>query len=291
MTVTANLVKELRERSGAGMMECKKALVETAGDLGAAQELLRTRGQAQADQKAGRIAAEGRVVRAAADATAVLCEVNCETDFVAKDENFVAFCERAADLALHGGPADTAELMAMSLPTGESLEDARKALVAKIGENIAVRRFELVRGSGELGHYLHGARIGVLVDVVGGDADLRKDLAMHIAASRPQFVSSDEVPGSLLESERRILKQQAEQEGKPPTIVDKMVEGRLRKFLNEITLVGQAFVKDPDISVGKLLKQHDATVIRFVRLEVGEGIEKKTEDFAAEVQAQIEAQD
>jgi len=289
MAITASLVKELRERTGAGMMDCKKALVETGGDADAAAELLRKTGQAKAEKKAGRVAAEGRVETAISGGRALVIEVNCETDFVAKDQNFIDFVAAAADLALKGSADNLEELLSASLADGGSLEDARKALIAKIGENIAVRRFQTVAAQGEIGHYSHGNRIAVLVDVVGGDEELRKDIAMHIAAASPICVSEAEVPAEQLERERRILTEQAQMEGKPAEIVAKMVEGRLRKYLAEITLIGQPFVKDPDTTVGKLLKQNNATVASFVRFEVGEGIEKKQEDFAAEVEAQVRA--
>jgi elongation factor Ts len=291
MSISASVVKELRERTGAGMMECKSALVESKGDIEAALEILRTRGQAKADKKAGRVAAEGRIELAvAADGkSAALVEINCETDFVARDESFLAFAREAAQLVLSRAPADVAALSQLQTVSGTSLEDVRKALVAKIGENINVRRFEIIRASGQLATYLHGSRIGVIVDVVGGDGELGRDLAMHVAASRPQCVSAEEVPAEVLERERRILSEQAAQEGKPAEIVAKMVEGRLRKFLNEITLLGQPFVKDPDINVGKLLQSRQASVRRFLRLEVGEGIEKKAANFAEEVRAQLEA--
>jgi len=287
MSIAANLVKDLRDRTGAGMMECKKALVDANGNLDAAIELLRTRGQAKAEKKAGRIAAEGRILTAvspAGDAT-VIMEVNCETDFVAKDENFQNFAQAAAELAAREQPATVEALMALRLASGQTLEEARRDLVAKIGENIGIRRFEYVRPAGKLAGYFHGVRIGVLVDVEGGDADLGKDLAMHIAASNPRYLSPDEVPEALRANERRILAEQAAGEGKPPEIVAKMVEGRLRKFLNEIALVGQPFVKDPDISIAKLLKDRGVRVHRFVRLEVGEGIEKKSENIAEAVAA------
>jgi elongation factor Ts len=290
MTITASLVKELRERTGAGMMDCKKALVETNGDANAAAELLRTTGQVKAEKKAGRIAAEGRVEVVSNDAgQAVLMEINCETDFAGKDENFLGFAASAAALALQAKPADVDELLQGALPEGGSLEEARKSLIAKIGENIAVRRFEAIEAQGEIGQYAHGSRIGVIVDVTGGDAELRKDLAMHIAAAAPVCISEADVPAEQLERERRILTEQSEQEGKPPEIVAKMVEGRLRKYLAEITLLGQAFVKDPDITIGQLLQQKNASVSAFARIEVGEGIEKKQEDFAAEVEAQVRA--
>lgn len=288
MTITASLVKELRERTGAGMMECKKALVETDGDSDAAAELLRTKGQASADKKSGRIAAEGCVEIAADGNKVIIVEVNCETDFVAKDENFQAFAKSAAASALVNQPASVDDLMAASDGNG-TLEEARKNLIAKIGENIGVRRFQLIEAAGEVGHYLHGSRIGVIVDISGGDDELRKDIAMHIAAVAPAYISDKDVPEADVEKERVFLSEQAEQEGKPPEIVAKMVEGRLRKYLAEITLTGQPFVKDPDITVGKLLQQKDATVNSFARVEVGEGIEKKQEDFAAEVEAQVRA--
>jgi elongation factor Ts len=291
MSITASLVKELRERTGAGMMDCKKALVETDGDIEAAVELLRTKGQAKAEKKAGRIAAEGRVEIAvdADNQNVIVMEVNSETDFVAKDESFVAFARAAAELALNEKPADMDALLATQTPEGGSLEDARKSLIAKIGENVSVRRFEAIKASGHIGLYLHGDRIGVAVDVTGGDAELRRDIAMHVAASAPVCIADKDVPSEQLERERRILTEQAEQEGKPAEIVAKMIEGRLRKYLAEITLVGQPFVKDPDITVGKLLEQKGATVNSFARIEVGAGIEKKQEDFAAEVEAQVRA--
>jgi len=272
------------------MMECKKALVEVNGDLEAAQELLRKRGQASAAKKSGRIAAEGRVALIVGADVAVIIEVNCETDFVAKDDNFKNFVGRAAELALMHKPADIEKLMALEVTDSVTLEDTRRDLVAKIGENITVRRFELMRPQGQVGSYVHGDKIGVLVDIEGADDALGKDLAMHIAASSPTCISADEVSADVLDKERRILTEQAAQEGKPPEIVSKMVEGRLRKYLNEITLLGQPFVKDPDINVGKLLAQSGATVYGFVRLETGEGIEKKVENFAEEVQAQVQAQ-
>jgi len=291
MAITASLVKELRERTGAGMMDCKKALVETDGDAEAAAELLRKKGQASAAKKAGRVAAEG-CVKIATDAsgkTVAILEVNCETDFVAKDENFLAFAESAAQLALAQQPDSVESLMSASLPNGGTLEEARNALIAKIGENIGVRRMEIMHASGQISQYIHGSRIGAVVDVVGGDDELGKDVAMHVAAAAPICVSEEGVPAEQLEKEKNFLTEQALQEGKPPEIVEKMIVGRMRKYLAEITLVGQAFVKDPDMTVGKLLKDSGATVASFVRIEVGEGIEKKEEDFAAEVEAQVRA--
>ncbi len=289
MAITASLVKELRELTGAGMMECKRALVDSDGDLEAAQENLRKRGQASAARKSGRIAAEGRIVLVVNDEAAVIIEVNCETDFVAIDENFIAFANQAADLVLAEAPSDVAALMALTI-NGASLEEARGALVAKIGENVSVRRFNVIKPQGAIGSYLHGIKIGVMVDIEGGDEELGRDIAMHIAASSPAFISADDVPADVRDKERRILADQAAQEGKPPEIVEKMVAGRMRKYLGEITLQGQPFVKDPDVTVGKLLDQAGASVKSFYRLEVGEGIEKKIENFAEEVKAQINAQ-
>jgi elongation factor Ts len=291
MAVSASMVKELRERTGAGMMECKKALVEVEGDLDAAKELLRQRGQASAAKKASRIAAEGRIELAVGDGVAVAVEVNCESDFVGKDVNFRTFASQVAKLALEREPVDLDALMALELADGVTLEDARRDLVAKIGENISIRRFQIVRAQGQIGSYLHhGDKIGVLVDIENGNDALRKDVAMHIAFSNPNYISADEVPAEAIEQERKFLSDQAEQSGKPPEIAEKMVAGRLRKYLKEITLLGQPFVKDGDVSVGKLLEQSGARINGIVRLEAGEGIEKKVENFAAEVQAQIEAQ-
>jgi elongation factor Ts len=289
MTITASLVKELRELTGAGMMECKKALVETNGDLQAAQEHLRTTGQASAAKKSGRIAAEGRIELALGDSAAAIVEVNCETDFVAKDENFVGFARRAAQLILHEQPVDVAALMALP-GEGGTFEDERKTLITKIGENIGVRRFEVIAHDGGVGSYLHGVKIGVVVTVEGGDDDLRRDVAMHIAASNPAYLAASDVPADAQDKERQILTDQAAQEGKPANIVEKMVEGRMRKYLGEITLLGQPFVKDPDVTVEKLLQGAGASISGFCRLEVGEGIEKKVENFAEEVQAQVNAQ-
>ena len=287
MSISASLVKDLRDRTGAGMMECKKALVDASGDIDAAVELLRTRGQAKAEKKAGRIAAEGQIFTGVSPkgGVTVILEVNCETDFVAKDDNFQRFARAATELAARELPATVEALMALRLPDGQTLEEARRDLVAKIGENIGVRRFEHLHPKGTLSSYFHGSRIGVLVDVEGGDAELGRDLAMHIAASNPRYLSPDDVPESLRASERRILTEQAASEGKPPEIVAKMVEGRLRKYLNEVALIGQPFVKDPDTSIATLLKDRGARVHRFVRLEVGEGIEKKSENIAEAVAA------
>ena len=286
MAVTAALVKELRERTGAGMMECKKALVETNGDMEAAIELLRKTGLAKADKKAGRVAAEGKIAEALADGKAVLVEINSETDFVAKDENFAAFADKVAEAALALDSEDVDALKAANLD-GQTVEEARQALVAKIGENVQVRRLTRIDTAGVIGSYVHGGRIGVLVELEGGDEELARDLAMHVAALNPAYATADDVPADVLAKEKEILVAQAQDSGKPPEIVEKMVEGRLRKHLAEITLVGQPFVKDGDVTVGKLLEQKGASVKGFSRLAVGEGIEKKEENFAEEVMQQV----
>lgn len=289
--VSAALVKELRERTGAGMMDCKRALDATHGDIDAAAEKMRIEGQAKADKKASRVAAEGTVAIAGDERALALVEVNCETDFVAKGEVFHAFAQRVADAALAGRPTSVDALMALD-GGGETLDTQRRTLVAKLGENIAVRRFEVVEAAdGALGHYLHGSRIGVIVALSAGDAELARDLAMHIAASRPRYVDEARVPAEAVEAERKVVEAQSAEQaaGKPAEIVKRMVEGRLRKFLAEITLVGQPFVKDPDQSVGKLLKAAKASVVHFVRFEVGEGIDRQQGDFAQEVMAQAKA--
>ena len=289
MNITAETVKQLRERTGAGMMECKKALVETKGDLDAAAELMRRQGLAKADKKATRIAAEGVIVieRSADGRTAAMAEVNCETDFVARGPDFRAFAQEVAARALATRPASLEALLAAPLAGAETLDERRRALVAKIGENIGVRRFVVLSASGHLGAYVHGTRIGALVAVDGGDDALARDLAMHVAASSPRYLTAADVPAEVLEKERAILAEQAAAEGKPPEIVAKMVEGRLRKSLAEITLTGQPFVKDPDLNVEKLLKNARAAVKAFERFEVGAGIEKKAGDFVAEVMGQV----
>jgi len=291
MAISAAQVKELRERTGSGMMECKKALVEAGGDMEAAVELLRKSGLAKADKKAGRVAAEGLIVIEISDdgKRAAQVEVNCETDFVAKKEEFQDFARKVARRVLASSPDSLEALMEMPLEDGSdvSIETARKELIAKLGENIAVRRFAVMETSGTIGSYIHGGRIGVLVDLQGGDAELAKDVAMHVAASKPVAVSEADVPADLLAKEREIITAQAEESGKPAEIVAKMVDGRIRKFLAEVTLVGQPFVKDPDTTVGKLLDKAGASVAGFQRMELGEGIEKKSENFADEVMAQV----
>jgi len=291
MAISAAQVKELRQRTGCGMMECKNALVEAGGDMEAAAEALRKSGLAKADKKAGRVAAEGVVVVEVSDdaRTAVMVEVNSETDFVAKKDEFQNFAKAVATRVMNDAPADLPALLAMPLAdSGASIEEARRGLVATIGENINVRRFvRREAGAGSLSSYLHGGRIGVLVEVQGGDPELAKDVAMHIAASRPVCVDESGVPQEMLDKEKEIFAAQAAASGKPADIIEKMVSGRIRKFLAEVTLLGQPFVKDPDQSVGKLLKAAGATVCTFDRMELGEGVEKKTENFADEVMAQV----
>jgi elongation factor Ts len=289
MNITAEAVRQLRERTGAGMMECKKALVETKGDLDAAAELMRRQGLAKADKKAARVAAEGVVALArSADAReAAMVEINCETDFVARGKEFGAFAGEVAACALALRPATLAALLEARLASGESIEERRRALIARIGENISVRRFAVLAAPDQLGAYAHGTRIGALVALRGGSATLAHDLAMHVSWSNPKYLTAAQVPVEVAAKERDILTSQARGEGKPPEIVAKMVEGRLRKALAEITLAGQPFVKDPTISIEKLLKDAKAEVVGFERYEVGAGIEKRADDFVAEVMVQV----
>jgi len=290
VAITASLVKELRERTGSGMMECKKALVETGGDIEAAAELMRKSGAAKADKKAGRVAADGAIkVHVSEDGkSAVILEINSETDFVAKDDNFQTFADQVLAAVFEQQPESVEQLAGLQLESGQSVEEARQALIAKVGENIQVRRFQRLETDGSIASYAHGARIGVLVDSTA-DADLARDIAMHIAAVNPQFVDQDAIPAEFVEKEKSILVAQAESSGKPPEIIEKMIQGKLNKFLAEVTLLGQPFVKDPEQNVGKLLAGAGASVNGFVRYEVGEGIEKKVEDFAAEVASQLNA--
>ena len=288
MAITASLVKELRERTGSGMMECKKALVETDGDIEAAAELMRKSGAAKADKKAGRVAADGAIKVSVSDdgKSAVILEINSETDFVAKDDNFQAFAEEVLAAVAEQKPGSVEELSAITLASGQTVEEARQALIAKVGENIQLRRFEIFESDASIACYQHGDRIGVLVDS-SADNDLARDIAMHIAAVNPQFIDQDSIPTEFVEKEKSILIAQAESSGKPPEIIEKMIQGRLNKFLAEVSLLGQPFVKDPDQTVAQLLSGAGASVNGFVRYEVGEGIEKKVEDFAAEVASQL----
>jgi len=286
--ITAGMVKELREATGLGMMECKKALTEADGDMKKAVELLRIRSGAKASRVAGRIAAEGAVsVFIAADGkTGALAEVNCETDFVAKDPNFAAFVKTVAQAAATTGTAGVDALLQATGASGQTMEAVRQGLVMKLGENISVRRAVRVAAKGRLAHYLHGNRIGVLVDYEGGDEQLGRDLAMHIAASKPMCVAGEQVPPESIARERAIYTAQAQESGKPANIVAKMVEGRIAKYLAEVALLGQPFVKNPEETVEKLLRGQRAKVHAFHLVIVGEGLEKKKDDFVAEVMAQ-----
>ena len=285
MQITASLVKQLRERTGAGMMDCKKALQAAGGDIEAAIREMRKSGAARASAKAGRIAAEG-VIRIHQDgARVIILELNCETDFVARDENFLAFAGRVTEAIAAGSPADVEALLCLA-QGGQTLAEAQQALIARIGENISLRRFQKMTLTGQIGVYQHGTRIGAVAELEGGDAALARDIAMHIAASRPVCVSEDQVPPDLLAKEREIVEAQARESGKPPAIVERMVKGRIEKFLKDITLLGQPFVKQPEQTVAALLQAAGAGVKSFLRYEVGEGIEKKTDNFAQEVLAQ-----
>jgi elongation factor Ts len=291
MAITAALVKELRERTGAGMMDCKKALVETNADLEAAIDLMRASGAAKAAKKAGRVASEGLVNVTTSDDNkdAVILEVNSETDFVTKGSAFIDFVNELGALALKNKPASVEEFLTQTLDSGETVDQAREGIIAKIGENISVRRVQSINsGKGVLGAYKHGDRIAVLTVLTGSDEDLAKDIAMHIAASKPECVSEDELSADLLEREKAIFIEQAKESGKPDDIIEKMIVGRMKKFVNEVTLYGQSFVKDPDMTVGALVKSKSSEVKSFVRYEVGEGIEKKEDNFVEEVMAQAQ---
>ena len=289
MTITATLVKELRERTGAGMMDCKKALVETNANLEAAIDLMRASGAAKAAKKAGRVASEGLVNVAISDdnKSAVILEVNSETDFVTKGQSFIDFVSALGKLALKNKPESVEAFLAQTLDSGETVDEAREGIVAKIGENVSVRRLQNVSAeNGVLGAYKHGDRIAVLTVLSGKDANLAKDIAMHIAASRPECVCEEQLSNELVEREKAVFIEQAKESGKPDHIIEKMIVGRMNKFVNEVTLYGQAFIKDPETSVGELVKSKNAEVESFVRFEVGEGIEKKEDSFVEEVMAQ-----
>ena len=290
MAITAALVKDLRERTGAGMMDCKKALNETNGDMEAAIDLMRASGAAKAAKKSGRVAAEGLVKVNISDdkKTATILEVNSETDFVTKGDDFIEFVNTLGALALKTTPKNIDDFLTQTLDNGNSLEKAREDIVAKVGENVSIRRVETITiDSGVIGAYKHGERIAVVSVLEGGDEALAKDIAMHVAATRPECVSEEQLDPELLEREKAIFVEQARESGKPDNIIEKMIGGRMKKFVNEVTLYGQAFVKDPDTTVGALAKSNNAEVISFVRYEVGEGIEKKEENFADEVAAQM----
>ncbi|MBU5616707.1 translation elongation factor Ts [Psychrobacter sp. TAE2020] len=282
--VSAKMVKELRDRTGLGMMECKKALEESNGDVETAIDNLRKSGQAKAAKKAGNIAADGAIIIAQGDKKAFLVEINCQTDFVAKDDSFTAFAEKVANIALENDTTDVAALSELPYGDGQSVEEARVSLVQKIGENIQIRRIETLQGD-NIAAYRHGLRIGVVVSLEGGNADTGKNLAMHIAAFNPVAVDDENVAADVLAREKDIIEAKAKESGKPDNIVEKMIEGGLRKYLDEVTLLRQPYVMDNDKKVGDVLKAEGVKVLGFKRLEVGEGIEKKQEDFAAEVAA------
>jgi len=293
MAITAAMVKELRERTGAAMMECKKALVEMDGDIETAIEHMRKTGLTKADKKAGRIAAEGLMgIEISADGKlAALVEVNCETDFVTKGDDFKGFVEAVTRRVLDKQPADVATLLAIAYSdeADTSVDETLKTLIAKVGENMNVRRFEIIKTQGRISSYMHGSRIAVLVDMEGGDDALGKDIAMHIAASRPVCVSDADVAPEIINKEKEIFTAQAAESGKPAEIIEKMIGGRIKKFLQEITLLGQPFIKEPDQTIEQLVKKAGASINSFVRYEVGEGIEKKQENFADEVMAQVKS--
>lgn len=293
MAISAKLVKELRERTGAGMMECKNALTRSAGDVEAAIKDMRKTGLAKAEKKAGRAAAEGTLVvcRSDDDRQVTLLEANCETDFVAIGDEFRSFARNAADLARRENLADIDALLFARAQAGKSIDETRKELIARIGENISLRRFvTFATQDGLIGHYLHGSKIGVLVEVIGGTAELAKDLAMHIAASNPQALDCASLPEALVAREKEIQRAKFEQSGKPAAIVTKMVDSAMKKFFSEVVLLEQKFVKNPSQSIGQLLREQSASVLRYVRYELGEGIAREASDFVAEVMAQAEAQ-
>ena len=285
MNITASLVKELRERTGAGMMDCKKALSDTKGDIEAAIEVMRKSGAAKAAKKAGRIAAEGIISIKQNESDLVVLEVNCETDFVTKDENFLSFVESIIEAIINHDIDDVNDLHKFNIGN-QTIEEMCQQLIAKIGEKITIRRFEKRVFKNQVGLYLHGTRIGVVAEIEGGNEELAKDIAMHIAASKPLYIDENNVAEEILDKEREIYMAQAQESGKPAEIIEKMVEGRIKKYIKEITLLGQSFVKDPEQSIEKILKSAEAKVISFVRYEVGEGIEKRSDNFAEEVMSQ-----
>lgn len=290
MSIKASQVKELRERTGAGMMECKSALVEAEGDMDTAIQVMRRKGQAKASKKAGRVAAEGAVFIKANDngTQAQMIEINSETDFVARDQSFVEFGQMVVQAALDHQVSDVKQLAEITLPSGETVEQTRKDLVAQLGENIQLRRLRFCRAQGGLSSYLHGERIGVVVDTVPANDQVGKDIAMHVAAFNPQAIKPDDVPQEVVEKEKQVFREQAQESGKPEHIIDKMISGRINKFLNESSLYGQAFAKNPEQTVADYLKEQGCDVHNFSRLEVGEGIETEQKDFASEVQEQLQ---
>ena len=286
--ITAQMVKELRDRTGAGMMECKKALVESEGNMDKAIETMRKAGQAKADKKSSRIAAEGVVTLVMKDGYANMIEINCETDFVAKDENFLEFVKVISDASIDSYKENLEDFMNSKNASGKTIEETRLELVSKVGENVKIRRIKSIDGKDSyLGHYMHGSKIGVVVTLEKENDELAKDICMHVAAMKPSALNANDISKNDLEKEREIYMAQAKESGKPENIIQKMVDGKIKKYISEVTLVDQTFVKDNDITISELLKKNDNNVLSFHRMEVGEGIEKKNENFADEVMAQI----
>lgn len=288
--ITAQMVKELRDRTGAGMMECKKALLDSSGDMDKAVEEMRKAGQAKADKKSSRIAAEGVITLSISDDNSIanMVEINCETDFVAKDENFLKFVKTISEVSLENYKGSVDDFNNSKHPSGKTIEEIRLELVSKVGENVKIRRVQNIKNDGNyMGHYMHGTKIGVAVVLQKENEELAKDVCMHIAAMKPRALNANDIPQEDLEKEREIFVAQAKESGKPDDIIQKMVDGKLKKYISEVTLVDQTFVKDNEITISKLLEKHDNSVLSFYRLEVGEGVEKKDENFADEVMAQI----
>ena len=288
--ITAQMVKELRDRTGAGMMECKKALLDSSGDMDKAVEEMRKAGQAKADKKSSRIAAEGVITLSISDDNSIanMVEINCETDFVAKDENFLKFVKTISEVSLKNYKGSVDDFNNSKHPSGKTIEEIRLELVSKVGENVKIRRVQNIKNDGNyMGHYMHGTKIGVVVVLQKENKELAKDVCMHIAAMKPRALNANDIPQEDLEKEREIFVAQAKESGKPDDIIQKMVDGKLKKYISEVTLVDQTFVKDNEITISKLLEKHDNSVLSFYRLEVGEGVEKKDENFADEVMAQI----
>ena len=288
--ITAQMVKELRDRTGAGMMECKKALLDSSGDMDKAVEEMRKAGQAKADKKSSRIAAEGVITLSISDDNSIanIVEINCETDFVAKDENFLKFVKTISEVSLKNYKGSIDDFNNSKHPSGKTIEEIRLELVSKVGENVKIRRVQNIKNDGNyMGHYMHGTKIGVAVVLQKENEELAKDVCMHIAAMKPRALNANDIPQEDLEKEREIFVAQAKESGKPDDIIQKMVDGKLKKYISEVTLVDQTFVKDNEITISKLLEKHDNSVLSFYRLEVGEGVEKKDENFADEVMAQI----
>ena len=288
--ITAQMVKELRDRTGAGMMECKKALLDSSGNMDKAVEEMRKAGQAKADKKSSRIAAEGVITLSISDDNLIanMIEINCETDFVAKDENFLKFVKTISEVSLENYKGSVDDFNNSKHPSGKTIEEIRLELVSKVGENVKIRRVQNIKNDGNyMGHYMHGTKIGVAVVLQKENEELAKDVCMHIAAMKPRALNANDIPQDVLDKEREIFVAQAKESGKPDDIIQKMVDGKLKKYISEVTLVDQTFVKDNEITISKLLEKHDNSVLSFYRLEVGEGVEKKDENFADEVMAQI----